>query len=217
MRMLLPAADAAGWSLIAPRFDKARYPAYQRLGREQGYGPDEALLALAASVEESFGLPPVFDLFGFSGGAQFAHRFTMVAPSCVRRLAVAAAGWYTLPDTQRRFPHGVAPAPEIPVAPIRIDRYAAVPQLVLVGDRDITRDSNLRRGERLDREQGRHRVERAIRWHRTMRRVSIRHGCDPDIHRLRLMPDVGHDFTGCVTDGGLAQHLFDFLTCEEQR
>ena len=50
------------------------------------------------------------DLVGFSGGAQFAHRFAMLYPGCVRRVVVAAAGWYTYIDPSRPFPLAAAPA-----------------------------------------------------------------------------------------------------------
>ena len=53
-------------------------------------------------------------LYGFSRGAQMAHRFSMVYPSEVAAVAVLAAGSYTMPHTattSRRpmpFPFGVA-------------------------------------------------------------------------------------------------------------
>ncbi len=102
-------ANALGRPVIAPLFDVDRWPRYQqaiRRGRA-----DLALLALMARLRrEGIWRTPQFDLFGFSGGAQFAHRFAMLHPETVSRLTTASAGWYTFPDTTR-FPHGLSPWP----------------------------------------------------------------------------------------------------------
>tara|TARA_B100001142_G_scaffold61526_2_gene60621 strand:+ start:771 stop:1712 length:942 start_codon:yes stop_codon:yes gene_type:complete len=49
-----------------------------------------------------------YDLFGFSAGAQFVHRMTLLdSTSHVRNFISASAGWYTLPDTTINFPYGL--------------------------------------------------------------------------------------------------------------
>ena len=35
------------------------------------------------------------NLFGFSGGAQFAHRYAMAHPGSVNALVLTAPGWFT--------------------------------------------------------------------------------------------------------------------------
>jgi poly(3-hydroxybutyrate) depolymerase len=42
--------------------------------------------------------PGPLHLSGYSGGGQFVHRFMLVHPGRVARVAVGAAGWYTFPD-----------------------------------------------------------------------------------------------------------------------
>ena len=49
-----------------------------------------------------------YDIFGFSAGAQFVHRMTLLdSTSHVRNFISASAGWYTLPDTTINFPYGL--------------------------------------------------------------------------------------------------------------
>ena len=72
--------------VIAPLFDAAGFPDYQRLGRRGlGSRADLALIALVDDVLSSRGLQSrKLHLFGHSGGAQFTHRF-VIAHSRARR------------------------------------------------------------------------------------------------------------------------------------
>jgi pimeloyl-ACP methyl ester carboxylesterase len=216
IRLLQPAASAAGVSLVAPRFDAGRFPGYQRLGLNgAGARSDQALLAILDDLRAVGGAGPHIDLFGFSGGAQFAHRFALLHPHVVRRLVLAAAGWYTLPDPARPYPHGVASPAGTPLPGFRPDSFLRIPQLVLVGANDRERDGALRTGRRVDREQGRHRLERAIRWTRHLQDLARRHGGDAGRFRLRVLPRTGHSFAEAVRNGGLDRHLIRFLQEQE--
>lgn len=208
LQAFAPFAISQGVALLVPRFGRNDFRDYQRLGR-RGRGPraDLALLQAIQEIEEMFGweLPP-FDLFGFSGGAQFAHRFALVHPEKIRRLALGAAGWYSWPDVQLRYPLGVGPSRDLPET---FDLPALLRKqiLVLVGERDRHRDPSLNTRERIDRLQGGNRFERARNWVEVMRHEALKRGLPPRV-TLEILPGVGHDFGRMVRRGGLAQRLF---------
>jgi len=215
LQLLLAEANYRGFSLLAPRFDEGRYRSYQQLGwRGQGARADRALIGLLRRLDAAGHRCRRVDLFGFSGGAQFAHRFTLAYPARVGRLAVAAAGWYTMPDSSRRFPYGLRSRAGQPRA-LDLDGLLDRPILALVGDRDRFRDPALRRRHRLDREQGVHRLERARAWIDALNRARdarARIGGAPPRPQLQVMPEVGHNFSEAIRLGALDQRLFDFLT-----
>ena len=215
VELLCGAAARRGYSIVAPLFDEQHYPAYQRLGVDKGLRSDSALLGIADALTARYGAPHALDCFGFSGGAQFVHRLALVAPERVRRLAVAAAGWFTLPDPERRFPYGIKPDPRFAGPLIDITAFAAIPQLVLVGAADRVRDAALRKRRHLDKEQGRTRFERSVNWHRAIRALALRHGHAPDNHRLVVMPGVSHDFSAAVERGALDEHVLRFFSADE--
>ena len=48
-----------------------------------------------------------YNLFGFSAGAQFVHRFILFKPTArFDKVVAGAAGWYTVPDNTIPFPYG---------------------------------------------------------------------------------------------------------------
>ena len=68
-------AEGRGVAVIAPLFNESLFPDYQRLGRRgRGQRADLALLRMIEEVSEAVPtLNKTFDLFGYSGGAQFAR------------------------------------------------------------------------------------------------------------------------------------------------
>lgn len=199
-------ASAGGRALIAPLFSEAAYPGYQRVLQRRR--ADKALLGLLeALVDEGvIGRGPV-DLAGFSGGAQFAHRFAWLYPHRVGRLSVASAGWWTFPDAAA-FPYGLgaARASGGPAQASRwfrantadfLDREIAV----AVGALDCVVDPNTRSGAAIDAQQGPDRLTRARRWTGALRAAAERYGLEPRIS-LSVLPGCGHDFLDCA-DAGL--------------
>ncbi len=65
---------------------------------------DEDLLAMCRVLGERFELVDPLQLFGFSGGAQFVHRFAARHPARVGACVAFAAGCWTNPDGE---PHGM--------------------------------------------------------------------------------------------------------------
>lgn len=216
-------AQERGFAVLAPLFDEGRFPDYQRLGRH-GLRADLALDAMLADAAARHGVDiDRFALFGFSGGAQFAHRYALAHPARVRGLLLGAAGWYTLPDPGCRFPHGAAPCRQLPDLQFDLPAFLRLPILVLVGEHDREADPALRRDRRLDALLGTDRVERGRRWVELLHREASRLGIDGRF-LFDLLPAADHDFTTCVDParGDLVRRTLDWLerctrTCDERR
>jgi pimeloyl-ACP methyl ester carboxylesterase len=198
-------ANALGRPVIAPLFGEQEWPRYQqaiRRGRA-----DLALIALMGALSaEGICRTSHFELFGFSGGAQFAHRFAMMHPQLINRLTVASAGWYTFPDSTQ-FPFGLSartdgPDPWSAVTEDRIRRFLAIPTQVCVGADDTLRDANLRSGDRIDAQQGQNRLIRGIRWAQALKRAAEERGLPPRAAFFALSA-CDHRFLQCVLRGGL--------------
>jgi dienelactone hydrolase len=131
-------------------------------------------------------------LFGFSGGAQFAHRYAMAHPGRVARAVVAAAGWYTFPDTTQRFPYGIRPVRTLEGVLLDPEQFLRVPIEVLIGSEDTTMH-NVRSTERTVAQQGTTRIDRARNWVSAMRKAAAAHSLEPLV-TLTEIPGVGHSF-----------------------
>jgi pimeloyl-ACP methyl ester carboxylesterase len=143
-------------------------------------------------------------LFGFSGGAQFAHRFAMLHPDCVAALVIASAGWYTFPVAGDPFPYGLSTGTtDGQRAAANLARFLQIPTLTLVGERDTRRDPGLRKEPRVDDRQGLNRIERAERWTTTLRAAAAEMGVAAE-REFVTIPNCGHSFDHCVEHGGLA-------------
>lgn len=198
-------AAASGRYVIAPFFDKDNWPTYQRLGGASR--SDLALLGLLEQLRQERGTASrEFDLFGFSAGAQFSHRFAMLHPEMLGRLCVASAGWYTFPD-DAAFPYGLGERAgrnnQIPdTMQAKLEAFLHLPIRVCVGARDNVRDANTRSGWAIDQQQGPDRRARAFRWAEAVRSAAATRGITPRV-TLSVLPGVGHDFRKSMTRAGL--------------
>ena len=205
-----PLAEKHGVIAVAPRFGRKGFAGYQRLAPDlRGRPADRVFDEILAEVRTLLALPdaPVH-LFGFSGGGQFVHRYTMAHPGKVAKVVVGAAGWYTFPDPDVRFPRGLrVPSDRLTLAS---PAFLRVPMAVVVGDRDTERDEALNQSPRIDRQQGRDRFERGRRWIDGMRTAARRQG-----HQTRYdfvaLRGIGHDFTDAMTRGAMGEAVFRFL------
>lgn len=211
-RAFLPMAIARNVPLISPTFPPERFPGYQRLAGVDGpLAARQALLDTLEDARSCLGVATdLVDLLGFSGGAQFVHRFAMLSSSRVRRAVVAAAGWYTYLSPARPFPRGAGASDYSGARPVDVDAFLRLPVHVLVGARDVERSAGLRTGESLDRRQGRDRLTRALRWMDHLEEVARTRGVGPQVS-FDLLPETGHSFTEAVDCGGLVARAFDFL------
>ncbi|MEM7282561.1 MAG: hypothetical protein AAF438_13135 [Pseudomonadota bacterium] len=210
IQCLAERADRENFSLVAPIFSHRTFDDYQRLGRLfRGQRADLALLRILEDAKQWTGLPESYHLFGFSGGAQFCHRFVMTGATQIRSLTLASAGWYTDPSSEQRYPYGVGRSDSLPVQ-LMPERLYRTPTLVLVGENDIQQDAALV-GGRVDQAQGKNRMLRAVWFHSKLAQHAQAAGLDTQ-HLFDVLPNTGHDFVEATTLGGLVDRLFDFCT-----
>jgi pimeloyl-ACP methyl ester carboxylesterase len=201
-------AAAEGRTVVAPLFDAARWNGYQRAVAPRR--ADCALLGLLDEVSaEGVGATGRFDAVGYSGGAQFAHRFAMLYPHRLRRLSVCAAGWWTMPDAAA-FPYGLSGDWGVRLA-AGLDRFLALDIRVSVGAADDRPDAATRSAPALDAVQGVDRVTRARAWLAALRGEAARRGLPAPRLSLTLLPGAGHDFAACAAAGLTDLTLADTL------
>jgi pimeloyl-ACP methyl ester carboxylesterase len=212
IQALVPLSAAHGIPVLAPEFPRPDYKGYQRLASiEEPLGAAHAFHGAVTDALGRMGSGTVpVDMMGFSGGAQFIHRYAMLFPQRVRRLVVAAAGWYTYLDPEREFPHGIAPSELSGGRAVQVAEFLRIPIRVMIGERDVERDTQLRSTRMVDRQQGKHRLERAIRWVEHLRHDARSRGIDADIS-LELLPRVGHSFREAMARARYGQRTFAFL------
>ncbi len=211
-RAFLPKAIAFERPLIVPTFGGERFRGYQRLAGVDGPMAAEAALAITCDDASAvLGLDTEqVDLLGFSGGAQFVHRYALASPERVRRALIAAAGWYTYLDPTRPFPYGCAASSASANREFDIDAFLRVPVHVLIGERDVRRDASLRTGSTIDRRQGFDRLSRALRWVDHVEDVAHARGLCSRV-TFDLLSGSGHSFSDAVRNGGLVERTYEFL------
>lgn len=202
-------ATEMGRVVIAPVFSYRHWRGYQQV-----YGERRADLGLLSLLEELGTMLDIdvsrFDLFGYSGGAQFAHRFALAYPHRIRELHLLAAGWYSFPDAEP-YPYGLG-SPISPMAGFSpllkasLGHFLSLPIRVYVGENDNIVDEHVRSGAAIDHQQGTHRLERARRWTAALRDVALAREISSDID-LRVLPNCGHDFKACVSNGRLVEMI----------
>ncbi len=188
-------AAAVGRVVIAPLFDETDWTGYQR-----AVAPRRADLALLGLLQELRAEGVIaatgFDLFGYSGGAQFAHRFAMLYPHLIGRLSVCAAGWWTFPD-DAAFPYGQGGTWGVRLA-AGLERFLALEITVSVGADDATPDETTRSTPALEAQQGRHRLARARAWTVALAATAAARRLPQPRVSLITLPGCGHDFAACA-------------------
>lgn len=209
-RLFAPLADRYGVVVLAPLFPVRTHDDYQRLGRERD--AEHAERILEAMVDEAGKLTGAqtgrFFLFGYSGGGQFAHRYAMAHPERISAYAVGAAGWYTFPDHDLTYPHGLKPCKSRPAMQMVPNRFLSIPATVLVGERDTHLDAALRKTRKVNGQQGVSRLERGRRWVAAMRQAAQEQGLRATFEFIAL-PHCGHSFKHCMQRGKMGGLVFD--------
>lgn len=213
IRLLRADAIKNNTILIAPYFNALHHPSFQRheVGVDE-FRSDEVLNNMITDVEQRFHFQiEKFDLFGFSGGSQFAHRYAFRYPEKVSKLICCAAGWYTFPDLNLAFPYGLAQNDETFIldnVENKLSGFLKIPLTIAVGEHDKhQKQPSLNHAKKINMQQGFNRIERANRWTMALVEQSNRLGIEPQL-RFILLPKSGHSFTECVKYGKLSDYIF---------
>lgn len=173
---LKPESDRRNAIILMPNFGSAEYSNnYFLLGNLFDDGENPSVASQNDSTEWTYAIieqlfihfraevaskDARYDLVGFSGGGQFAHRFALFAhrPQC-DRIVACSSGWYTLPDAASPYPYGLGTTQRASDADVR--KALATPLHLAVGSADTDPNSSgLRHTAEAD-AQGLNRVQRA--------------------------------------------------------
>lgn len=203
-----------GWVVVAPLFTVDRFPKYQQLGFARKHNSSRPEPALNAILDEITNLTGANTervyMFGFSGGAQFVHRYAMVNPHRVIAAVLGAPGWYTFPDYGTPFPRGLRINAKEAGFRLEGESMFDVPTAVFVGAQDLDRDKTLNTSPKIDDQQGRTRPERGRRWVATMQAAAQSHGLDT-CYEFCELEGCGHSFTECMVTGRMDVKALEFL------
>jgi len=152
---------------------------------------DQILLGMVDEICKRYAVPfERFMLGGFSGGAQFAHRFAYFHADRLTALSLAAPGRVTLLDESLDWWSGTGDAEQLFGRAIDIPALRALPIQLLVGENDAA-NITIAKGDPwwvpgADRA-GANRRERLDSLHRQYQRI----GCDA---QLEAVANCGHDW-----------------------
>jgi predicted esterase len=207
---LIKIAEANNWVLIAPTFQYRDYLDPKQL-------MDDDIQLSKRMLDTLDVLPQRLNLklykqvliYGYSRGAQLAHRFAYFYPDRVKSVAALSAGAYTLPTEKLSsakgtqvvpFPYGVGDLQECVGKPLDWQALRKISFWVGVGERD---NQPLDVARAFDAYGGRTRVERAQSFKQALQNIGI------DVY-LAIFPNVSHETTSEMRVGAL-----QFLRAEE--
>jgi pimeloyl-ACP methyl ester carboxylesterase len=207
---LKPESDRRNAIILMPNFGSAEYSNnYFLLGNLFDDGENPSVASQNDSTEWTYAIieqlfihfraevaskDARYDLVGFSGGGQFAHRFALFAhrPQC-DRIVACSSGWYTLPDAASPYPYGLGTTQRASDADVR--KALATPLHLAVGSADTDPNSSgLRHTAEAD-AQGLNRFQRAnYAFQRAMDQSTALNA--PLAWSLHLETDVAHSAVG---------------------
>ena len=206
-------AERYGVVMIAPYFSEPPFSDYQFMGRNgRGQRADLALDKIADEVGKlTHANVDKLYLFGYSGGGQCVHRYTLAHPGRVAKVAIGAAGWYTFPDPDLPYPYGLKVSRK-DLSGVVFDpgKFLQVPTRVFVGAEDVKQDPALNKSLRIVRQQGETRVERAQNWIVAMKKAADSLGVQTP-YSVELLPGAGHSYSQSMQIGGMGPKVFSFL------
>ena len=136
---------------------------------------------------------PSFDLFGHSAGAQVAHRYLLFKQNGkVNRVISSAAGWYTIPDINIRFPYGLSEGP-FEFSNFVLEELFYKKLYILIGTNDNDPDYPGLRHTNEAEIQGAHRLERAAFFYNVSMNIANELNT-PFNWQYQIVPNVGHQY-----------------------
>lgn len=202
----IPLADSLGFLVIAPLFDRKRFPTWryqtggivrdQRVESEFTIEPEthwmgRTFLSIIDAVRAAEGRPDLgYSLIGHSAGGQTLSRFAAFMSHAAKHVIIANPSTYMWPSRDERFPYGFGGLPSALSDDAALRRYLAQPVTLLLGTADLRRDNNLNVREGAER-QGSTRYERGHNAYNAARQLAADKGWD---FRWKLVevPAVGH-------------------------
>lgn len=202
----IPLADRLGFLVIAPLFDRKRFPTWryqtgglvrdQRSSSEFAIEPEaqwmgQLLLDIIKTTRSAEGQPDLpYSLIGHSAGGQALSRFAAFMPQGARHIVIANPSTYLWPSLDLRFPYGYGGLPAKIANDDALRRYLAQPVTLLLGTADTKRDNdlNVRASAEL---QGRNRFERGNNAFSAAQQLAKDRGWSFN-WRLIDVPDTGH-------------------------
>lgn len=203
---VVPLADRHGLLVVAPLFDRERFPVwrYQTGGlvRDQKSAGDfkvepkekwtgQLLLDLIDAVRTAEGRSDIpYYIVGHSAGGQALSRFAAFIPNTARRIVIANPATYLWPSRSERFPFGFGGLPDFLSNDETIRRYLAQPITILLGTADVNRGPTLNVREGAEK-QGPNRYERGLNAFRAAQQIARDKGWEFN-WRLVQVPGVAH-------------------------
>lgn len=192
---LISRAEQDNWVIVSPTFNYQDYKDVNSVLQD-----DTTMLPHLLQIIDK--LPQLTGLqfkdkvlvYGFSRGAQMAHRFAEFYPDRTLAVALFSAGSYTMPMTNMtvggafttmNLPFGVANLQKYTSAPFNLDAFKKVPFFIGVGGADNNPTDTPRAW---DAYQGQTRIARAQTFSNALRGL----GMDESV---TVFPNVGHDVT----------------------
>ncbi len=170
-------ANSKGFIVVAPEFSDQNFPGGDQynLGNVFLDGDNPSAQTLNPEQDWTFSIiDPLFEdfksrsnntqsnysVFGFSAGAQFAHRLLEFKPNApIDKIVASAAGWYTIPDLGENFPYGFSNSP---LENIAVSNLFNKSFTIQIGTLDNNPNApSLRRNATVD-QQGNNRYDRAF-------------------------------------------------------
>ena len=211
-----PLADRLCAVVIAPLFDKERFPRdlYQYGGIVQngivakpGHRAVDLVEPLVAWGRAAVGSPQMpYVLLGHSAGAQFVDRVAAFTASDAARIVVANPSTWVMPSLVDAAPFGFGGVVPTAIAEEALQTYLARPLVVLLGEAD-TGTRHLAIGPEAM-AQGPYRLARGRNAFRTARQVAQQHHWAID-WTLVEVPGVGHDAAAMLSAPQTAAALAD--------